>query len=173
MASADGLPFEAGSIFTNSTPVILDDEIQLYYGGYSMGATSWDDGLQTSGIGLATIPRDRFAGVRPLAVSDQPTLSEPLVDTGQVTLKPLDLSACAGITLNADASAGEICVELLDADGYRLPGFTRDDSVPIAGDSLRHPVRWTARGSDDMPPEAMLRIHLKHAELFAVDLVEK
>lgn len=172
MKNRDGQEFESGSIFTNATPVILDDEIRFYYGAYSMGATGWDNSKQVSGVGMATIPRDRFAGVRSVALSDQATLSEPLVDTGQVTLKPLDFSSCAGITLNADASAGEIRVELLDAGGYRLPGFTRDDSVPIAGDSLRHPVRWTARGG--LPRgEAMLRIHLKRAELFAVDLVEK
>ena len=35
--------FDSGSIFTNSTPVILDDEIRFYYGAYSQGATGADD----------------------------------------------------------------------------------------------------------------------------------
>ena len=169
----DALPFEWGSIFTNSTPVILDDEIRFYYGAYSAGATGDVPGKLESGIGLATIPRDRFAGIRPVAVSDQPTLSEPLHDVGQVTMKPLDLNDCAGITLNADASDGAIRVELLDENGYRLPGFTREDAVPITGDSLRHPVRWKERSVGDVSGKAMLRIHLERAELFAVETVER
>ena len=31
----DGDAFDGGSIFTNATPVVLDDEIRFYYGAYS------------------------------------------------------------------------------------------------------------------------------------------
>jgi hypothetical protein len=165
----NGKQFESGSIFTNSTPVILDDEMRFYYGAYSEGATGADNTLHTGGIGMATLPRDRFAGIRTLAVSDQPTLSEPLHDIGHVTLKPMDLSSTS-LTLNADATDGEIRVELLDADGYRVKGFTYDDAVPITGDSLRHEVRWNTRDMSDVRGEFMVRIHLRGAEVFAVGM---
>jgi hypothetical protein len=166
--------FEAGSMFTNSTPVILDDEIRFYYGAYSFGATSWSDDEQVSGVGMASIPRDRFAGIRSVEVSDQVSLSKPLHNVGQVTLKPIDISGISNITLNADASDGEIRVELLDAEGYRIEGFTDADAVPITGDSLRHGVSWRSRGLDDLKTKTVMpRIHLKSAEVFAVDLLGK
>jgi hypothetical protein len=174
LARAGGKAFESGSIFTNSTPVILDDEIRFYYGAYSMGATSADDGEQLSGIGMASIPRDRFAGIRPVPVSDQVTLKEPVENTGQVTLKALDLSQCVGFTLNADARAGEIRVELLTAGGYRMKGYTKDDAIPITGDNLRHSVAWKDRALEGLEKGKYLtRIHLHNAEVFAVDLVRR
>jgi hypothetical protein len=66
---------------------------------------------------MASIPRDRFAGIRPVQVSDQATLRKPLENIGQATLKPLDLAGCREITLNADAAAGSIRVELLNDEG--------------------------------------------------------
>ncbi len=173
-AREGGKQFEAGSIFTNATPVILDDEIRFYYGAYSLGATGADDTDQASGVGLFTIPRDRFAGLRPVAVSAQPTLRRPLRHVGQITMKPLDLPGYGAITLNANAPDGEIRVELLDAEGYRVEGYTKDDAHPIKGDAFRHPVVWKERGLADLPVgKYMLRIHLKKADVFAVNLVSK
>jgi hypothetical protein len=172
MLRSEGGQFDSGSIFTNSTPVVLDDEIRFYYGAYSLGATGADDKKQVSGIGLATIPRDRFAGIRPVAVSAQPTLAKPLHHVGQVTLKPLDLSNLSGITLNADASEGTIQMEVLDSEGYRIKGYTQEDAVPIAGDSLQHCVSWKDRAISELTKGTyMFRIHLdKAAEVFAVNL---
>ena len=90
--SPDPTSFDAGCILTNASPIILDDEIRFYYGGYDQGATGADDTKLISGIGLATIPRGRFAGISPVEYSDQQTLLTPLEHIGQVTLKPLDLS---------------------------------------------------------------------------------
>ena len=170
---AGGREFESGSIFTNATPVVLEDEIRFYYGAYSMGATSATDSEQVSGIGMAAIPRDRFAGIRPTPVSAQATLAKPLERIGQITMKSHDLSDTKGLLLNADASDGEIRVELLTEDGYRLDGYTKDDVVPITGDHLRHPVAWRKRTLGDLADGAYLvRIHLDRATVFAM-YVEK
>src|SRR5512133_862879 len=161
-------------MFTNSTPVLLKDEIRFYYGAYSQGATGGDDYHLQSGIGLAILPLDRFAGVRPVALSSQPTLKQPLKNVGQVTLKPLDLRQYAGLTLNADASAGTIRVELLDDQGRRVPGFSVGDAVAITGDSLRHPVAWKGRSLSDLPPGVyMPRLHLHNATVYAVTLLTR
>jgi len=171
---ADG--FDGGSIFTNSTPVVLDDEIRFYYGAYDKGAIGGGAQIegadQRSGVGLATIPRDRFAGLTTVELSAQPTLRKPLEHIGQITLKPLDLSGVRELALNADtAKKGEVRVELLDADGYRVPGFTRDDALPLTGDSLRHTVRWKAASLDKLPPGRYSpRLHLRHATLYALTL---
>jgi len=165
--------FDSRSVFTNSTPVILQDEIRFYYGAYSQGAIgggqSLESGDQLSGVGLVTLPLDRFAGIRPVAKSDQPTLRRPLEHIGQVTLKPLDLAGCQAVSLNADASHGAVRVELLNDEGYRVRGFSKDDALPIQGDSLRHPVAWKERQLEQLPAgRYQLRLHLDHATAYAV-----
>jgi hypothetical protein len=163
--------FDSGSVFTNATPVILDDEIHFYYGGYSSGATGADNLTGASGVGVATIPRDRFAGVRPVEKSAQATLKAPLEHVGQVTLKPVALSKDSTITINADARDGEVRIELLDEEMRRVRGFTRDEATVVHGDSLRHAVAWKAKSLADLPPGRYhLRAHLDRATLFAVSI---
>ena len=163
--------FDSGSVFTNATPVILDDEIRFYYGGYSSGATGADNLTGASGVGVATIPRDRFAGVRPVERSAQATLKTPLERMGQVTLKPVELTKTSKITVNADARGGEVRIELLDAEMRRVRGFTRDEASVITSDSLRHPVKWEARTLGDLPAGRYhVRAHLDRALLFAVSI---
>ncbi len=162
--------FDSGSIFTNATPVILNDEIRFYYGAYSGGATSADDRGHNSGVGLATIVRDRFAGIRPVALSDQPTLVTSLRHVGQVTMRPITLSPDHCLSLNADASSGRIRVELLNPDGTRIRGFSVDRCREITGDNIAHPVSWLGRDDCCPPPgEYMLRIHLDHSTVYAAD----
>ena len=168
--SKSGL-FDSRSLFTNSTPVILDDEIRFYYGAYNqspVGGVKSAPG-ERSGVGLAIIGRDRFAGIRPVARSEQSTLKRPLENIGQVTLKPLDLAGCREITVNADATDGSVRVELMNEQGYRMRGYAREDAVPLHGDSLRHKVAWTNSTVEKLPVgRYILRVHLDHATLFAI-----
>jgi hypothetical protein len=169
-------PFSSGGVFTNSTPVVLDDEIRFYYGGYTSGAigggSKLDDDKQQSGVGLASLALDRFAGLRSVERSAQTTLRKPLENIGQITLQPLDLTGCKGMMLNADASKGSILVEVLDEDGYRVRGFTKDEAKPVRGDSLRHPIAWQNANLSMLPPgRYLIRIHLDNAEVFAVSFL--
>ena len=167
--------FSSGGVFTNSTPVILADEMRFYYAGYNSGAigggANLTDDSQQSGVGFARLPLDRFAGIRTVAVSAQPTLKKPLEEIGQVTLKPLSLDGARSILLNADAAGGSVRVEILNEDGYRLRGFSRDDAEAVSGDGLRHSATWKERRLSDLPPgRYMLRLHLHRAEVFSVTI---
>ena len=171
LARSEGNLFDSGSIFTNATPVVLEDEIRFYYGAYSGGATSVTERGHLSGVGMATIPRDRFAGIRPVAKSDQVTVTEPLEHLGQVTMKPIDLTGVKAITLNADASEGEIRVEVLNASGRRLRGYSAEVANPISGDGLRHPVAWKDLSPGDLEDGVyVLRLHLCRAAVFSITL---
>ena len=165
--------YDGRAIFTNSTPVILDDEIRFYYGAYNqtpIGGVQ-DNSGRRSGVGMASIPRDRFGGIRPLAKSDQTTLRRPVENIGQVTLRPLDMAGCRELTVNADAAQGSFRVELLTDSGYRVRGYTQDDCPPLAGDSLRHAVKWNERSLADLPPgKYLLRLHLNNAAVYALTL---
>ena len=165
---ADG-DFDSGSIFTNATPVVLPDEIRFYYGGYSGGATAVDERGKLSGVGLATIPRDRFAGIRPLGHTTNPLTGQGFEHLGQITLKPITVMAGSELALNADASAGAIHVEILDENGYRMRGFAKADALPITGDALRHPVRWRHRSWAELADRrVMLRLHLERSTAYAI-----
>lgn len=170
----DGEVFSSGSVFTNATPVILEDEIRFYYGGYSSGfekPSGPGEKNNRSGIGMASIPLDRFAGIRPMPETRHPTLKEPLKNIGQITLKPLDLTGRSELLVNADASAGSVRIEVLDELGYRLRGYAREDAAPMTSDSLRHIAAWKDKKLGDLPPgKYLLRVHLDNAEVFAATI---
>jgi hypothetical protein len=173
--------FDSGSLLTNGTPIILDDELRFYYGAYR-GTAVGGEGLDQqvigsrdyfSGVGLATTPRDRFVAIGPnpkSPVRGQKKGQPQMINTiGQVTLRPRDLKGVQSISLNADASRGTLRVEILNEEGYRLHGFTKDECMPINQDGLALEACWKARKISDLPAgRYQVRIHLDRAELFAV-----
>ena len=54
----------------------------------------------------------------------------------------------------ATATDGAIYVEILDQEGYRLRGFSKDEALAIRGDNLRH----TACLSDNPRTEVSMEI---------------
>jgi len=165
--------FDSRTILSNSTPIILDDEMRFYYGAANVAPL---DGVKSepgarSGVGMASLPLDRFAGLKTVTKSEQITLRKPLENVGQITLKPLDLRKCGAIQLNADARDGAVRVEILTEDGYRVRGFSRDEAAPVQGDSLRHPVAWKKSNIRELPPgRYLLRLHVENATVFAITL---
>lgn len=150
-------------------PAMMPDRHLIVIGG-GTDITDITGDQQKSGVGLVTLPLDRFAGIRSDPELPTVKMKKP-PNIGQITLKPLDLAACRKITLNADASSGTVRAELLDADGFRVPGFTKAESSVLHGDSLRHVIEW--KGGDlaklARAPH-MLRLHLENATVFAVTL---
>jgi hypothetical protein len=144
------------------------DEIRLYYGGanYTHGSpclyrTHFDDGTptgrqtkQTASIGLVTWKLDRFVS------ADGPA------DGGVLTTVPVKFTG-KRLEINAATKpGGSVVVELCDAAGKPLPGFSSD---PFSGDNLRHVV--TFQGRSDVAHLAgkpvVLRLHLKNAEFYS------
>lgn len=175
--------FDAGSVITNGTPVILKNEMRFYYGGYrgtaigGIGLNEQKPGTADyhSGIGMVSTPRDRFVA---LAInSDCPVKAQKpgkpkITNTiGQVTLKAQDITGISTITINANATDGSAWVEILNEDGFRLHGFTKEEATPLKGDSLAFAARWKEKELADLPPgNYLIRVHLLQAELYAVSL---
>ncbi len=68
---------------------------------------------------------------------------------------------------------GSVRVEVLNADGYRVRGFSKDDAVAIKGDDLDHPVAWNEKSVADLPDgKYKLRLHLEKSEVFALSFVK-
>ena len=70
----------------------------------------------------------------------------------------------------ATSSAGEIVIEIQDADGKTIPGFSLLDSQVIIGNEIKRTVQWN--GSEDLSSIAMkpvrLRIQMKDANLYSL-----
>jgi hypothetical protein len=89
-------------------------------------------------------------------------------------MRPVELSQFESLSINANAKDGVIRCELLDANGFRIRGFSREDSVPVSGDSLRHEIRWKEKSiTQATPGSCMPRFHLEKAEIFAVTFQTK
>jgi len=169
-----GQQFDSGTIVTNANMIVHGDEMRFYYGAYSSGAigggTDITGDQQTSGVGLATLPLDRFAGIRAEPEAPTAKVKQPPV-IGQITFKPMDLKGRTEIDVNANAADGAVWAELLDEDGYRVPGFDKENCVPLKQDALRHRFSWKGRRLADLPPAKYhIRLHFEKASVFALTL---
>jgi hypothetical protein len=93
---------------------------------------------------------------------------------GELVTKPLRFSG-KKLALNFSRSAaGDVRVEIQDAEGRPLPGYSLEDCPPIFGDTLARTVVWKA-GSDVSSlagKTVRLRFFLKDADLFSFQFQE-
>ncbi len=120
-------------------PVVVDNEIWIYYNGASGVHNAWWDkgpppAVQGGVIALAKLRFDGFVSV-------------DASSAGTLTTKNMTMDGNK-LVVNADASGGSIRVEVLDTDGKPIDGFSKADADIITGDSIRHEVKW--RGEYDL-----------------------
>jgi hypothetical protein len=142
-----------------SRPVVVGDEIRLYYGGLGPPRNGPKppvalDGENVHGsVGLA---RSRLDGFTHLQLS-------PGQKAGQVTTVPFvgKDNQPLRLQVNADCSArSRLTVEVLDAaTGQPLPGYSRRECVPCRKDGVRQVVRWGER--DRLPTPGGGRLLLR------------
>jgi hypothetical protein len=148
-------------------PIIVDDTVYIYYAAanfpHNADVAHTDPGVLKIGAALATFKRDRFAS---LETSDR--------DPGpcRVITKPL-IVRHRNLFLNAATwMKGSIRAEALTRDWEPIPGFTEQQSHPIQGDALDHPVRW--HGNPDfsrlLGKEIRLKFYMTHARIHAMTL---
>lgn len=120
-----------GAVYTASNIIVDKNTISMYYAGFNTGhggADSSDPNRdnQHGQTGLATWRRDGFLS---LTNASQPGLG----DAGEVITKPVVFSG-KDLHLNATVHPkGTLTVQVLDADGNAIPGFT---SRSVRGDQL-------------------------------------
>jgi hypothetical protein len=93
---------------------------------------------------------------------------------GEFVTKPLTFSG-SRLTLNmATSGAGSIRVEVQNADGKALEGYTLSDCDEVVGDELARTVSW--KGSPDLgglgSTPVRLRFALSDADLYAMQFVK-
>ena len=119
----------------NGVPIIVGDSLYIYSSGRSKNGVWWDAGVST---GLATLRRDGFVSMR--AGNKE----------GFLTTEKLSFDG-KYFFVNADVKAkgAQLKVELLDADGNPIPGFTKRDCVVMRGaDKTKQLITW--KGKQDL-----------------------
>ena len=147
-----------GQLWSIQGPLIVGDEIRIYYMG--IGARHWTTyhgDTRSDGFGLATLRLDGFVSV-------------DAEEEGTLTTKSLVFIGDT-LVVNANAAGGSLFVEALDAQGNLIEGFSKEECTPIAADSVRHVVAW--KGSPDchllQARPIKLRFYLKEAKLYSFE----
>jgi len=144
-------------IIPGSAVITHEDKHWLYYDGYNErhGVFRRNDEKARGGIGLATLRLDGFVGL------------EAKGHPGVITTKPFKLE---GDHLQVNVQGEEFAVEVLDAGGDPLPGFSLREALRHqAVDQLRLKPAW--RGGQEFSSLhgriVRLRFHLKNAALYS------
>ncbi|HQE83828.1 MAG TPA: hypothetical protein PLM14_12575 [Candidatus Hydrogenedentes bacterium] len=156
--------WDRGGVFPGTTMFTKDDRLYIYYTGKS---GRHGEGSGAMGIGLATLPADRFVAVRQ-------------VDTDKPGILVTRLLRFSGddLLVNADIGNGDMDVEILDEDGRPLGGFTQAHCQLIPVDPLRYRVAWISDGKAQSLGDAKaqrawaFRFVLRGGALYAFRVIE-
>ena len=125
--------FDAKWIQPAPNIVTWKDKHWIYYVGRPISHSGQGGAGAPTGIGLATVPLDRFVS---LTASDR---------LGWATTRPFRVEG-EEVEVNLEVPNGELTVEVLNADGEPIPGFSRAEALVLRQvDGLRVPVRWKNR----------------------------
>ena len=143
-----------------SSPVMVDDELRIYYGGRTwrhpvLGKpyAGADTGPEWSGIGMAAVQRDRFVY---LAAS---------FDGGDAETPTLVIPD-GRLHVNTQSRFGTLRVIVYDGEGRPLPG---GESRPLSEDSLDAVAEWETASLMDLAKgrSVRFRFELKNAKLYS------
>ncbi len=140
----------------------VENEIWIYYNGKPTDVETANPAFPDSqrvgnSVGLARLPRDRFASING---GDE---------VGKLTTRPIDFRGSRLHINAAVAKGGELRVELLTHDGKPIAGHRAADCLPITGDGIDLPIAWKTRKKLIGLDHARIRIRfsLKNARLFS------
>lgn len=144
---------------TNNPPHPEGDRMRVWYAGKS--APHYQAGY--GALGTGTLRRDGFV------------CYEAGDDEAVLTTLPVRVKGATQLSLNVDATDGEVLVEIVDKAGTPIEGCTRQDCVAIEGDHQRVVVNFKAgpghffdRGNFfRFPDEVRFRFFLRNAKLYA------
>ncbi len=142
---------------TTSILLIHEDRLVFPYSGYSGADPDGTPGIYNGGaIGLAMLRRDGFASMR-AGAEEQTLLTCPVTFTGE------------HMFVNVDNPGGALAVEMCSKDGAPLPGFSRDDCLPLSANTTKVLIQWKHHASlAKLAGKAVtFRFHLRRGDLYA------
>lgn len=168
-APVDKRPWDA-HVYPSTTMVVKDDQVYIYYTGSNLihGERRRVQNVQPKcGIGLATLPADRFAALQPTSGDVE----------GIVQTHPLRIHG-RRLLVNAQVGPNDLQVEVCTAEGCVIPGFERNRCRLTPHDKLRHEANWQTderlKALQDSIPGArtvVLRFFIRKGALYAFQTV--
>lgn len=118
------------------------------YGGHIYGGAS---------TGFATLRRDGFASMH------------SNWSRQYITTRPLVFTEGNCLFVNANALEGFVAAEILDTNGYVLPGFSLSECVPVQNDSTKQQLRFIGgRDLSELRGKAIrIRFHVCKGDLYS------
>jgi hypothetical protein len=154
IARGAGGTWDDDIVVPSNNIVTRGDEHWIYYGAMNERIFNFKN-RERSYVGLAKLPLDRFIRLGAGEAS------------GTAVTKPFELSGNR-LELNVDARQGEIRVEVLDATGKPLAGYSGDDATTYRNvDELRLSTRWKKPLSQIVGQNIRLRFRLQNAGLYS------
>ncbi len=135
-----------------------DDWLLIYRGGYRPHNDAEIRSDISSTMRMARFGKRRFVGLDTAGNRDARLVTGGFVLT------------CPEITLDAEIR-GKLRAELCDAFGNPVPGFRREDFLPVTGDSRRHVLRWNGKSAAPYQFDPVsLRIEATDSTLYALEV---
>ena len=116
---------------------VVGDKLHFYYTAFQGDESNrnplahWSGMYANASTGLAVLRRDGFASM----------------DAAEEGILLTRLLRFGGKHLFINAQGGRLSAEVCQEDGKPVPGFTREDCLPISTDSTKHLVVWKDRDS--------------------------
>ena len=139
----------------------VNERTYIYYGAWD--PRNWQDSPPRGGVGIAMLPRDRFAR---LAVDESTKgagnyqIPEPVSELITRSIE-LDGDGARRFYVNADGLGEEarLKVEILDHQLRPLSGLSGDDAAVVTESGFQTPVVWGDRREiTDLPDQVRLRV---------------
>lgn len=103
------------------SPIIVGDKLYFYMSGRKLNSNN----AEVTSTGLAFLRRDGFASMS---------------GTGELITETFKFSG-EYLFINANVK-GNLHVEILDADGKTLSGYTKNECIEFTGDNTKKNIRW-------------------------------
>lgn len=140
----------------------IGEQTFIYYGAWDPRHTGGTP-VPRGGVGVATVPLDRFAG---LAVDlsgkgpgdyQLPEITSELVTAVVAVKAPRFFVNASGL-----GSESKLRIELLDEQENALPGFAGEGAAWVSQDGFQVPIEWKASGP--LPERVRLRVVFEGAK---------
>ena len=133
------------------TPIIKGDSLYFYVSGRRLSKYSWDSYTST---GLATLRRDGFVSMN--TTGQGYLITRNIVFNGNYFF------------VNADVR-GELKVELQDANGKIISGYSKQDCIPMKINSTKYLISWknNANVSKLRNKKIKVKFYLNNGDLYS------
>ena len=148
--------WDAQLVIPSTAPILLDDEIRFYYSGAPFPHGRSSD-VDPECIGTASLRVDGFVA---LNVGE---------NTGELLTRAFALRE-PGIFVNADASRGELKVEVCELSGAAIEGFAFSQCRAVRADGVVQRVTWVedADLSRIVNRPIRLRVRARRTDMYSI-----